>query len=193
VSTARTILTFAAAAVILPLVMRGERDGAGGVRNARLAVAAMQTPQPSAASVRAFLEGVRGANALQCEMILQSFDGWSSNHAPDRDSVAWSVTMVVRQRIATAQSVTDMVAALRGGDDCAARAAARLLGRSRMAAARSELFAALRDDNAQVRRLGAIGLGYSDDSTASAPLVRALTDRDARVRAAAAWALGAVQ
>lgn len=142
--------------------------------------------------MRAFLEGVRGANAIQCEIILQSFNAWSSSRSPDRDSVAYAITTVIRYGDLPAESVTDLVAALRSGDDCSSRSAARLLGRSGIPAGRQQLLAALRDSDARVRELGAVGLGFSNDSTMSASLVRLLADNDARVRAAAAWAIGAV-
>jgi HEAT repeat protein len=142
--------------------------------------------------LRAYLDGIRGANAIQCEVVLSSFNSWSSSRAPDRDSVAWNVSMVIHRRIASEQLVPELVTAMRSPDDCVSRVAARLLGRSRLAPARAALLAALRDENASIRRLAAIGIGFSDDTTASAPLVRALADRDERVRAAAAWALGAV-
>lgn len=193
-SAARNLLTLAAVVAIVPVIpvaMRGW-EGNAVTSGAAPVAAAEQAQRADPAAVRAFLAGVRGANPIQCEMILQSFDAWSTNRAPDRDSVAWSVTTVVRRRIAAAQSVPDLATAMRGDDACAARVAARLLGRSRIPAARTELMTALGDANAQVRQLGAIGLGFSSDTTASPRLVRALADRDAGVRAAAAWALGAV-
>ncbi|HSA54378.1 MAG TPA: HEAT repeat domain-containing protein [Gemmatimonadaceae bacterium] len=190
-SAVRVVVVLAAAVAVLPVVLR-DRDAGPVTAGAAALPATAQEQRADPAAVRAFLDGVRGANAIQCEVILQSFDSWSSNRAPDRDSVAWSVTTVVRRRITAPQSVPDLVAALRGGDDCAARVAARLLGRSRLPAARGELLSALGDASPQVRRLGAIGLGFSSDTTASPQLVRALADRDAGVRAAAAWALGAV-
>ena len=190
-STARTVLTVAAAIVVVPVAMRARE---AGTAPASMTTARIQdeSEQARPADLRAFLDAVRGANAVQCEIILSSFNSWSSSQVPDRDSLAWSVGTVIHRRITSAESVPDMVAAMRSGDECLSRTAARLLGRSRLPTAKAELLTALRDDNAQVRRLGAIGLGFSEDSTASTPLVRALADRDARVRAAAAWALGAV-
>ena len=193
-SAARILLTLAAVIAVVPVIpvaMRGWDGSADPVGAAALS-AASQEQQADPSAVRAFLAGVRGANAIQCEMILQSFDAWSSNRAPDRDSVAWAVTSVVRRRGTASQSVPDLAAAMRSDDACAARVAARLLGRSRLPAARTELMTALGDASPQVRRLGAIGLGFSSDTTAGPQLVRALADRDAGVRAAAAWALGAV-
>jgi hypothetical protein len=191
-SATRNVLTLAAAVAVFPLAMLGREHA--GLRPGRADVAVIdgQEQQADPAAVRAFLQGVRGANAIQCELMLQSFHGWSSNATPDRDSVAWAVTSVVRRRAVASASVPDLVASLRSGDSCAARMAARLMGRSRVAAARAELLAALRDSSAAIRQLAAIGLGYSSDSTASGALVRVLADADARVRAAAAWALGAV-
>src|SRR5688572_27979255 len=191
-SAARTVLTVAATVVLVPLAMRARESGSARASMLPTMSVSKEDPQATAGDVRAYLEGMRGANALQCELALSSFNSWSSSRAPDRDSVAWNVAMVIHRRIATEQLVPELVAAMRSTDDCVARIAARLLGRSKLAAARAALMTALRDENAQVRRLGAIGIGFSDDSTASSQLVRALADRDERVRAAAAWALGAV-
>ena len=193
-SAARTVLTVAAAVVVLPLAMRARESGvarASLLANPVMSVSE-QDPQASADDVRAYLDGMRGANALQCEIALSSFNSWSSSRAPDRDSLAWNVAMVIHRRVATEQMIPDLVAAMRSADECVSRLAARLLGRSRLAPARAALLSALGDDNAQVRRLAAIGIGFSDDTTTSRVLVRALADRDERVRAAAAWALGAV-
>jgi HEAT repeat protein len=192
-SMARTVLTVAEALVVVPVAMRA-REGSA----ARMGVVAQsaneskEDPQASAEDVRLYLTSLRGANAVQCEIALSSFNSWSSSRAPDRDPAAWKVSMVIHRRLESEQLVPELVAAMRSTDDCVARIAARLLGRSKLAAARAALMTALRDENAQVRRLGAIGIGFSDDSTASSQLVRALADRDERVRAAAAWALGAV-
>jgi HEAT repeats len=191
-SAARTVLTFAAALVVLPLAMRARANGSARAALVPTASVTAKDPQATEADLRAYLEGIRGANAIQCEVVLSSFNSWSSSRAPDRDSVAWNVSMVIHRRIASEQLVPDLVTAMRSPDDCVSRVAARLLGRSRLAPARAALLAALRDENASIRRLAAIGIGFSDDTTASAPLVRALADRDERVRAAAAWALGAV-
>ena len=154
--------------------------------------ASQEDPQATSADVRAYLEGMRGANALQCEIALSSFKSWSSSRATDRDSVAWNVAMVIHRRIASEPMIPELVAAMRSSDECVSRLAARLLGRSKLEPARAALLSALGDENAHVRRLAAIGIGFSEDSTVSRQLVRALADRDERVRAAVAWALGAV-
>ena len=192
-SMARTVLTVAAAIVVLPLAIRA-REGT----MARMTLAApaanesAEDPQATMEDVRAYLTSLRGANAVQCEIALSSFNSWSSSRSPDRDQEAWRVAMVIHRRIPSEQIIPELVTAMRSADECVARIAARMLGRSNLAPARSALLSALTDDNAQVRRLGAIGIGFSDDTTASRQLVRALSDRDERVRAAAAWALGAV-
>lgn len=193
-SAARMLLTLAVLVATVPVIPVAVRslNGSAMPLGAAVMPTASQEQRADPAAVRAFLAGVRGANPIQCELILQSFDAWSSNRAPDRDSAAWAVTSVVRRRVAAAQAVPDLVSVMRADDACAARVAARLLGRSRLPAARTELLAALGDSSPLVRRLGAIGLGFSDDTTAGPRLVRALADRDAGVRAAAAWALGAV-
>ena len=191
-SSARTVLTVAAAVVLLPLAMRARESGSARASLLPTMSISNKDPQATPSELRAYLEGIRGSNAIQCEIALSSFNSWSSSHAPDRDSVAWNVSMVIHRHIASEQMIPELVTAMRSSDDCTSRVAARLLGRSKLAPARSALLTALRDDNAQVRRLAAIGIGFSEDTTVSSQLVRALADRDERVRAAAAWALGAV-
>jgi HEAT repeat protein len=195
-STARQVLTFAAAMVVVPLAMKARESGSARASllptRVSMTPSEGEEPQATVSDVQAYLGGLRGANAIQCEIALSSFNSWSSNRAPDRDSVAWNVAMVIHRRIQSEQIVPELVTALRSPDDCVSRIAARLLGRSRLAPARAALLSALGDDNASVRRLAAIGIGFSEDSTANSQLVRALADRDERVRAAAAWALGAV-
>lgn len=191
-STARTVLTLAAAAVVVPLAMRSREAGTARNIVAASPVLIERGEQANPADVRAFLEATRGANAVQCEIILSSFNSWSSSRSPDRDSTAWKVSTVIHRDITSAGVVPELVAAMKSGDACASRVAARVLGRSGLPAARSELLSALGDANAQVRLMGAIGIGFSEDSTMSNQLIRVLSDRDERVRAAAAWALGAV-
>jgi HEAT repeat protein len=194
-STARQVLTFAAAMVVVPLAMRARESGSARANLVPTRVSTTVSEgesQATVSDVQAYVEGLRGANSIQCEIALSSFNSWSSSRAPDRDSVAWNVAMVIHRRIASEQIVPELVTAMRSPDECVSRIAARLLGRSRLAPARTALLSALRDESALVRRLAAIGIGFSDDSTANTQLVRALADRDERVRAAAAWALGAV-
>lgn len=193
-STARTVLTFAAAMVVIPIAMRARETGIvpSSYVTAPTGVV-QQDPNATAADLRAYLDGMRGANAIQCEIALSSFNSWSSSRAPDRDSTAWHVAMVIHRKVQSPELVPELVTAMRAGDSCVSRIAARMLGRSGLESARTALLSALRDENAQVRRLAAIGIGFTEDSTVMTPLVRALADRDAMVRAAAAWALGAVQ
>jgi hypothetical protein len=142
-------------------------------------------------SIRELVDGIRGANAIQCELILQAFAGWTST-VPDRDVNAWRVTQRLRQRVVNPADIAWLGEQMRAADGCAARASARMLGRSPAAAARALLVDALSHANAQVRRLGAVGIGIRSDSTVNARLVNLLRDGDPGVRAAAAWALGAV-
>lgn len=190
-SAARTVLTLAAAAVIVPLAMRARESGTLPSDLATIALA-NEPAQATPADLRAYLEAARGANAIQCEVMLSSFNSWSSSRAPDRDSTAWNVSMVIHRDLRSAEVVPDLVAAMKSGDACASRVAVRLLGRSELPAARRELISALGDQDAHVRSLAAIGVGFTEDSTTTTQLVRMLADRDARVRAAAAWALGAI-
>ncbi|HEX7121237.1 MAG TPA: HEAT repeat domain-containing protein [Gemmatimonadaceae bacterium] len=188
-SAIKNTLALMAVLVVVPFVARDR-----GAPPPAPAISAKTTePQATAPDVRAFLQGVRGANAMQCELILQAFNGWSSGIVPDRDSAAYAVSRVMHSRIGDAQAVTEMESALRGDDLCAARTAARLLGRSGLPESRATLLAALADSNTRVRQLAAVGLGFSSDTTTTPRLVRALADGDAGVRAAAAWALGAVR
>ena len=191
-SAARTILTIAAAAMVVPLAMRSREAGTARVNATERPLLVEGHEQATTADVRAFIEATRGANAVQCEIILSSFNSWSSSRSPDRDSTAWKVSTVIHRDITSAQVVPDLVAAMKSGDACASRVSARLLGRSGLPAARSELLSALGDTNAQIRLMAAIGIGFTEDSTMSSQLIRVLADRDERVRAAAAWALGAV-
>lgn len=192
-TTARQVLTFAAAMVVVPLAMRARESAASRVnRVTRATISSQDDPQATPTEVRAYLAGMQGANAIQCEIALSSFNSWSSSRSPDRDQDAWRVAMVIHRRIDSEPLIPELVTAMKSQDECVSRIAARLLGRSRLAPARSALMAALRDENPSVRRLAAIGIGFSEDSAASSQLVRALADRDERVRAAAAWALGAV-
>ena len=191
-STARAVLTFAAAVVVVPIALRARETGVVPGNFAPVSTVSQQDPNASAADLRAYLDGMKGANALQCEIALSSFNSWSSSRAPDRDSVAWNLSMVIHRKVQSPALVPELVTAMRSADTCVSRIATRMLGRSGLESARSALLSALRDENAQVRRLAAIGIGFTEDSTVTTPLVRALADRDAMVRAAAAWALGAV-
>src|SRR5262245_8031744 len=95
-SAARTILTLAAAVVVVPLAMKARGSGTASTIMSAGAVE-IEGAQATPADLRAFLEATRGANAIQCEMILSSFNSWSSNHAPDRDTTAWNVSMVIHR------------------------------------------------------------------------------------------------
>lgn len=142
--------------------------------------------------VRMLLDGMRGATPLQCELALQGMNGWWGNGPePGRDPAAWTVITWAAHRDVDAVNVPLLATSLRDPDACVRRVAARLLGRSRLPAARARLLEATRDADPGIRRLGATGLGFMDDQTVTRDLVRLLDDRDAGVRAAAAWAIGA--
>lgn len=143
--------------------------------------------------VRLLVDGMRGATPLQCELALQGMNGWWGNGPePGRDAAAWNVITWAAHRDIEASSVPALTTSLKDNDACVRRVAARLLGRSRLPAARARLLEATRDADPATRRLGATGLGYMDDKTLTRDLVRLLDDRDAGVRAAAAWAIGAI-
>jgi len=141
------------------------------------------------------LGGLRGASPVQCELALQSLQGWWGwGHAPmpDRNPEAWAVVSWATRGKVDPSSVPALAAALKDGDGCVRRAAARMLGRSRLPSAHGRLAEALRDPDPAQRKLGALGLGFSDDRTVIPVLQRHLADRDPGVRAAVAWAMGAV-
>ena len=144
-----------------------------------------------AGTLRDVINGIRGANAIQCELLLQAFTGWTSN-VPDRDVQAWTVSRRLWERVEDPADIAWLGEQVRGADPCVARASIRVLGRSPAPAARSLLVSGLTDTDPRVRRLAAFGIGFREDSTANGQLVRLLGDVDAGVRAAAAWALGAV-
>ena len=143
--------------------------------------------------VRVLLDGMRGANPMQCELALQGMNSWWNNGPePGRDAAAWTVIRHAAHREVEAGSVAMLATALRDTDTCVRRVAARLLGRSELPAARARLIEATRDADPAMRRLGATGLGYMGDKTVTRDLVRMLDDRDPSVRAAAAWAIGSI-
>ena len=158
-----------------------------------LAPAMLQAQGGTQDRTKALLDGMRGANAMQCELALQGMNGWWGNGPePGRDAVAMNVIYSTAHRDIEATSVTMLAAALKDTDLCVRRIASRLLGRSQLPAARARLLEATRDADPVTRRLGALGLGHMDDRTLTRDLVRLLDDRDPGVRAAAAWAIGAV-
>ena len=142
---------------------------------------------------KVFLDAMRGANPMQCELALQGMNNWWNNGPePGRDAAAWNVIRYAAHREVPAASVQMLATALRDTDPCVRRVAARLLGRSELPAARARLIEATKDPDPMIRRLGATGLGYMNDKTVTRDLVRMLEDRDPGVRAAAAWAIGAI-
>jgi HEAT repeat protein len=153
-------------------------------------------PGSDTAQVRAFLGALRGANAVQCELALHalhhSYTTRIENPVPDRQPEAWALVSWASRRVRDPLAIPALAAAFHDGDPCVRRAAARLLGGSKLPAARTRLLEALRDAEPLVRQLAALGLGFASDPAAVTPLVRALGDRDPGVRSAAAWALGAL-
>jgi hypothetical protein len=158
-----------------------------------LAPAMLEAQSGTSDQAKLLLDGMRGANPMQCELALQGMNNWWNNGPePGRDAGAWSVIRYAAHRDVQAGSVQMLATALRDTDPCVRRVAARLLGRSELPAARARLIEATKDADPAMRRLGASGLGYMNDKSVTRDLVRMLDDRDPSVRAAAAWAIGAI-
>ena len=194
----RPILGLASLGLILATVRatgRGSPAAPGAFLHEGDPVHAAQ-PGSDTAQARAFLGALRGANAVQCELALHALHNSYSTRiespVPDRRPEAWALVSWASRRVRDPLAVPALAAALHDGDPCVRRAAARLLGRSRLPLAHTRLVEALRDPEPLVRQLAALGLGFASDPAAVTPLVRALEDRDPGVRSAAAWALGAL-
>jgi HEAT repeat protein len=190
----RFVATIAAASMIgVPLIDAACTDSrANEVVTATAARAEFPTQAwGDSGSIRELIDGIRGANAIQCELLLQGFHSWSSGVA-DRDASAWKISQRFHRDVVDAGDIAWLGEQMRASDVCAARASARMLGNSPSPAARTLLLSSLGHANAQVRRLAAVGIGFGSDSTVSRRLVPLLRDADPGVRAAAAWALGAV-
>lgn len=190
----RFVATIATASVLaMPAIDAACTDSRANDRDSVVvssAAAIAQYPGDSG-SIRELIDGIRGANPIQCELLLQTFFSWSSG-IPDRDVNAWRVSQRIRRHVVDAESIAWLGEQMRAADGCAARAAARMLGNSPSPAARTLLVNALGHTNPQVRRLAAVGIGMRSDSTLNSRLLELLRDSDAGVRAAVAWALGAV-
>ncbi len=194
----RGVLIGAAAVLVsVPLMMTG--NGATEVRlvEGQGDMVTGSGKLPDTLQVRAFLDGVRGANALQCEFGLQTLDlqfGWRRVEVvPDgalemKELVRWAT-----RRIADPEAVAPLRAALDDEDTCARRVAARLLGRMRTDEAKESLLGALRSSSAQTRELAALGLGFAEDRETARQLIDALGDPNPRIRATLAWALGRIE
>lgn len=154
------------------------------------------------ASVSRLLEGVRGVNALACELATRSVDmhgSWSrfgslGGNPLEMDSAAATLIAWIQRDHNDPAVVPRLRAAMHDSDRCVRRVAASFLGRVEHPSAVSALLAALDDPSAETRYVAAIGLGVADEPPgALQPLVRRLRDESAAVRRVAAWALGALE
>ncbi len=147
--------------------------------------------------VRAFLDAVRGANPLQCQLGIHSLDvgfGWRRVEiVPDAMTEPLELVQWATRRIEDPDAVRPLRRAMEDADACVSRVATRLLGRMRQPAATRSLVEALRSPNARTRELAALGLGFADDRTTVRAIVALLDDREVGVRAAGAWALGRIE
>jgi hypothetical protein len=108
-----------------------------------LAPAMLEAQSGTQDQAKVLLDGMRGANAMQCELALQGMNNWWNNGPePGRDPAAWTVIRYAAHREVPAGSVQMLATALRDTDPCVRRVAARLLGRSELPAARARLIEA---------------------------------------------------
>ena len=156
------------------------------------------------AALSQYLEAVRGANPIACELATRNADsgGWWSRFGPlgdnplDVDSASATIVAWVQRGHKNVSVVPRLRAALRDSDACVRRIAGGLLGRVDHPTATAALVAALDDASADTRAIAAIGLGMSDRSNTNgtvSSLIRRLSDESPRVRRSAAWALGSVE
>jgi HEAT repeat protein len=148
------------------------------------------------------LAGVSDADPVVCELALMALDGRSFGWSDVRADVEGAAPGGIRARDLAGwvmrpprhpALVPPLRDALVGPDPCAARTAARLLGRMRTDEALDVLRTTLRHPDALARRGAALALGFSERPEAAPDLRRALEDADSGVRAAAAWGLGEVE
>lgn len=148
------------------------------------------------------LAGVTNADPVVCELALMALDGrsygWSDIRADVEGSAPGGIqagelaTWVMRPP-RDAALVPPLRAALTGTDPCAARVAARLLGRMRSDEAVAVLVTTSGAADRAARRNAVIGLGLAEQAGTAPTLIALLQDPDASVRGAAAWALGELE
>lgn len=194
----KTVLlgVLATSLVVVPLAVTSRGGGDRGARGqgGRLAPA----PEvPDSAQVRMLLEGIRGANAVQCELGVHSLDlvfGWRRIEVvPDGAAESKELVRWATQRIDDPAVIPPLRAALEDPDGCVRRVAARLLGRMRTDRAVESLLDALESPSDQIRELAILGLGFAEERETTRPLVAMLDDRSPGIRTAAAWALGRIE
>jgi hypothetical protein len=157
-----------------------------------------------AVALSRYLDAVRGANPMLCELAARNADasGWWSRFGPlgdnplDVDSVASSVVSWVQRGRKNVSIVSPLRAALQDPDACVRRVAGSMLGKVEHPTATAALVGALDDASADTRYVAALGLGMSERSVANGAvesLIRRLGHESPRVRRSAAWALGSVE
>jgi len=192
--------SFQAGIVTGALLVGGGLAAAAWVPKADDGSVTLRRWQPAAtvddvAMVQTVLSEARGSSMLMCEMasgIMRGNFWWRGREPVDEDVnrvLDWTRTDLDDPAV-----VPVLVGGLADSDPCVARTAARLLGRTEVAAATEALIAALQDTAARVREMGALGLGVSEPEGAFDPLVRAVeSDAAPAVRIMAAWALGQLE
>jgi hypothetical protein len=152
---------------------------------------------PDSVLANRFLDGLRGASPVACDMVIRSIGfgyGWQNARVePDGSEEGSELIRWVRRRSEDPAVVPVLRERMEDSDVCVRRVAARLLGRTRQPEAVSVLTEALSSPNATTRQLAAIGLGYAERRSSVDPLLDRLNDDAPSVRAAAAWALGEVE
>ena len=153
---------------------------------------------PDSARVASLLAVLGSGDALVCEMIAdQMGNGWwgSDVNAPGRFSDARADMAAAKDslhgRITHAGTQQLLIATLSHENACVRRAAAKLLGRSRIETAR--LIALLDDTSPRVREAAAFAIGAGEKRSARVPLETMLARGGAAEAAMAAWALAEEQ
>ena len=143
----------------------------------------------------AFLDAVRDANPVVCEMTIRSlhFNGWgghgwefddSQPFVPDSatlEAVRWATGHLADPGI-----IPPLAAALRDSVPCVRRAAGVLLGRADHPDGLAALLGALDDNDQGVKEAAILGLGESSSNQAVAPVLRYLDNNSPRLRQLAA-------
>ena len=154
--------------------------------------------QTDVAAAQTMLTRMRGTNAFACELAMINVDhrnwfGGLSNQISDSPLIDDSTQIALPEEL-DAPAVLDLLfRGLRDSDACVRRAAASLLGRTKVPATAERLRGTLDDSDPQTRALAAFAVGLGEHPSANERLMTLLDDAAPTVRATAAWALGRLE